>query len=57
MMGAFGVGIWQLVITGIVSALSTFGLYHDPKLAQKFFEAEFEAFATYVRSEGIRRSL
>ena len=56
MMGTFGVGIWQLVITGIVSALSTFGLYHDPKLAQKIFEAEFKAFATYVRSEGIQFS-
>jgi TonB family protein len=55
-MGTLGVGIWQLVITGIISALSTFGLYHDPKLAQKIFEAEFKALATYVRSEGIQFS-
>ena len=55
-MGTIGVGIWQLVITGIISALSTFGLYHDPNLAQKIFEAEFKAFATYVRSEGIQFS-
>jgi colicin import membrane protein len=55
-MGTFGVGIWQLVITGIISALSTFGLYHDPKLAQKIFEAEFKALATYGRSEGIQFS-
>ena len=55
-MATLGVGIWQLVITGIISALSTFGLYHDPKLAQKIFEAEFKAFATYVRSEGIQFS-
>ena len=55
-MGTFGVGIWQLAITGLVSALSAFGLYHDPSLTQKLFEAELKALATYVRAEGFQFS-